>query len=415
MKPLVLTAILALLLPCGAQARTWQIFEDGSGDAPTVQAGIDSAAVGDTVLVGPGTYLEDLNYLGKDIVLTSSSGPEATIIDGSTSGQYWVVLINSGESRAAILERFTITGASVGVRIRNAEPSIISNIIRGNHGGGGIAADDTGQTIWRPRFAENVVQDNSADAIGAGICVTGGVVPEIRNNEILNNTAHLGDGGGIYLRASVSGAVITGNRILGNHADDMGGGIFASWTGAGSGNSGYVISWNIIQGNSSNSIAAAGIRSGGGIYLGSTGAWVHHNTIVENRGYCTSPEGGGGITLCGEVNPRIEQNIVVFNNVGTGIACLDGTTADFHNNLIWGNEPNDLDAACAALWSDNGNITADPDFCDRAGGDFSLGKNSPAITHPAGPLGAIAEPGCEGTVPTRHTTWGWLKSHFKNP
>ena len=37
--------------PQPASGRTWHIFNDGTGDAHTVQAGIDSAAVGDTVLV----------------------------------------------------------------------------------------------------------------------------------------------------------------------------------------------------------------------------------------------------------------------------------------------------------------------------------------------------------------------------
>ena len=46
--------VLLALLASQAQARTWNIKVDGSGDAPTVQAGIDSSAVGDTVQVHPG-------------------------------------------------------------------------------------------------------------------------------------------------------------------------------------------------------------------------------------------------------------------------------------------------------------------------------------------------------------------------
>jgi len=414
MKPLVLTAILALLLPCRAQARTWQIFEDGSGDAPTVQAGIDSAAVGDTVLVGPGTYQGNIDFVGKDVVLKGEQGPLVTRLEGDMAGANYTVAFRSNETRLAMITGFTITGNKLGISVRDAEPTIQNDIIEGNQGGGGIGCSTSMSTVRAPLIQQNIIRSNTSDPTGGGIWVLNCVAPEIVENTIEANKANFGDGGGIYLRASEPGAVITHNLIIGNHADDMGGGIAAGW-GLSAGASNYEISWNLIQGNTSNSRAATGIRSGGGIILAATGAWVHHNTIVENRGYCTSPEGGGGIALCGEVNPLIEQNIVAFNSVGTGIVCLDGSTAQFRNNLVWGNEPNNLDAACAALWGDNGNLSADPDFCDRAGGDFSLGKNSPAITHLAGPLGAIAEPGCEGTVPTRHTTWGWLKSHFRSP
>ncbi|HEV2355066.1 MAG TPA: hypothetical protein VGR89_12540, partial [Puia sp.] len=55
-------------------------------DQPTIQAGINAASNGDTVLVAPGTYKESINFSKKAITLMSSGGPSVTIIDGSNNG-----------------------------------------------------------------------------------------------------------------------------------------------------------------------------------------------------------------------------------------------------------------------------------------------------------------------------------------
>ena len=62
-------------------------------DFPKVQAAIDSAKEGDTVLVAPGRYYENLVFKGQNIVLASEfvrtrdrSTIERTILDGSRPG-----------------------------------------------------------------------------------------------------------------------------------------------------------------------------------------------------------------------------------------------------------------------------------------------------------------------------------------
>ena len=81
-------------------------------DQPTIQAGIDSAINGDTVLVDTGRYVENINFNGKNIVVGSlflttgnTSYISKTVIDGDSSGS--VVTFENGEDSLAILDGFT--------------------------------------------------------------------------------------------------------------------------------------------------------------------------------------------------------------------------------------------------------------------------------------------------------------------
>ena len=118
------------------------------GDYSTIQAGIDAASDGDTVLVSPGTYVENINYGGKNIVVIGED-METTIIDGNQSGS--VVTITGGEDTTAVLNGFTIQNGSAdyggGIYIHGAGPTLKYLIIRNNlagdspQGGGGIGIE----------------------------------------------------------------------------------------------------------------------------------------------------------------------------------------------------------------------------------------------------------------------------------
>src|SRR5438445_404489 len=137
-------------------------------DQPTIQAAINAASNGDTVLVSPGIYVENINFNGKAITVTSSGGPSVTIIDGGQNGS--VVTFDSGETTSSGLN---------GVTIRNGYASYNGSYDSGR--GGGIQIINSSPTV-----TGNVISNNSA-LCGMGIYVDGGS-SVIKNNTISNNT-----------------------------------------------------------------------------------------------------------------------------------------------------------------------------------------------------------------------------------
>lgn len=80
-------------------------------DQATIQAAIDAANNGDTVLVDPGTYFENMNFNGKAITVTSSGGAAVTIIDGGKNGS--VVSFHNSETLKSVLNGFTLQNGEV--------------------------------------------------------------------------------------------------------------------------------------------------------------------------------------------------------------------------------------------------------------------------------------------------------------
>ncbi|MHC4943462.1 MAG: right-handed parallel beta-helix repeat-containing protein [Planctomycetota bacterium] len=192
-------------------------------DYPTIQGAIDASVNGDTIIVRAGTYVENIDFIGKAITLTSELGAEVTTIDGGDVGS--VVTLQSGEGLDSVLDGFTLTNGNAGAGgglycTNNSSPTIMNCTISWNSAtgdGGGVYCQDNSS----PAITGNAIMDNSAVGFGGGICCWDSSSPTIMNNIIAGNSVNRG--GGIY--CYFSSPTIMDSSINGNTANFHGGGI----------------------------------------------------------------------------------------------------------------------------------------------------------------------------------------------
>jgi len=182
-------------------------------DFPSIQAAIDASANGDTVLVSPGTYRENIDFRGKRITVQSESGPESTIIDGGGSGT--VVKFVTREDESTVIRGFTIQNGSQsyeggGIGVSGSSPKILGNRIINNLGCG-ISVN-----FGSPVIQGNTISHNQRTCgVGAGAIYLGGSSsPQVLDNIISDNTG--GSTGGAIIDWSADKAVIRNNIIMGN-------------------------------------------------------------------------------------------------------------------------------------------------------------------------------------------------------
>ncbi|PYX00788.1 MAG: hypothetical protein DMG89_03510 [Acidobacteria bacterium] len=350
------------------------------GDQPTIQGGIDAANNGDTVLVAPSTYYENINFKGKAITVTSSAGAAQTIIDGGQKAS--VVTFNSFEGTNSVISGFTLqngsdvsstTSLGGGIFIDYASPKILNNIIQNNassFGGAGILV-----YFSSPVVQGNIIRNNYSPGysgvIGGGIYVLGGGAAQIIGNLIASNsTAPSGSGGGIGLNGAGT-PVIKNNTISGNVTGraSEGGGIWINASAA-------MIIQNLIYNNSADQ--AGGID----IFSGDTGLLIVSNTIVNNSVASSSPLGSAiyvqngvaqvvGNLLIGPLQQSASYSAVYCENTNQPFPF-------FSNDAFTPSSGAGFSGACSGQGGQNGNISADPLFVNAAS-DFHLQPTSPAI------------------------------------
>jgi hypothetical protein len=307
----VVQAALGLVawLPAGASAATICVNPAGGACQRTIQGGVDTAGLGDTVTVGPGVYYENVNVPpGKDGLKIVGAGKVATILDASP---------------------FTDRGiahnqAALAIHSGNVQ---LKNLTIRNGSADGVSVVGPGAVIQGVQFTGQPV---------AGVHLN----PSARNAQILANEFHLSSSGvvttaygtvvkgnvitdadqfGIYAEAGSDGLQVVSNRIANV--------VFAIHATA----NGVLVSGNEIRSPEFAGVQVTGIApviqrnriTGGGNYgisASCTGACfggsVALNTVTSSR-FAILVDSDGGLSLVDNVAQRTGFGLLVVGNAMT--------------------------------------------------------------------------------------------------
>jgi nitrous oxidase accessory protein NosD len=360
-------SLLAVAMPATA-ASTLSV----PADFASVQAAIDAAADGDTILVSPGEYHERIDFRSKDVTVASTDGAAATVLDGDSLGT--VVVMNADPAESPTLRGFTVRNGRAtfedgysggGVKTSGGAAVIEDNVVTGNatcDSGGGIEARFSHAVIRRNRIEGNGQSLCSGGAGGGGVFIGGAGAVQLVDNVIAGN-AHGSAGGGVSLFAAGS-PTIARNVIQDNTGGGQGGGIWIV------NNSDAQIEDNLIVGNSAS--------AGGGVYWlvpsGSRGPALVNNTIVGN----VAASGSALLADGFDAAARVANNVLV----GAGSSVLHcGSLNDPNppviefNDVVYTGDGARYGGLCADRTGTAGNVSVDPGFADG----HRLSPSSPLV------------------------------------
>ena len=302
----------------------------------TIQAAVNAAVSGDTVLLADGTYTGagdvDIDFGGKNITLTSQNGPAKTIINcaGSKTANHRGFYLHRGETRAAlsgvtVKNGFETTDDGGGLKIQGAGVTVQNCTFQNNtaHYGGGIFNSGSGFTVSlstctvTANIAEGIGDSangsGGANGNGGGIASTGGDAVTLTNCQVTQNTARSdandgddGGGGGVYSITSGAGSftmtscTLTKNDTQGRQGDgifssnqNQAGGAFTltncTISGNGSAGDASPAVYNITQGQGSGAITMTGctVSSNNGV------------GVTNRTGSGNDNDNGGPISVAG--------------------------------------------------------------------------------------------------------------------
>lgn len=387
-------------------------------DQPTIQAGIDAAAAGDTVIVSPGTYTEALDFKGKAITVTSgavsASDPAvaATILrqTGNSLGFNPIAVFHNGEDTRSTLNGFTIqtqgpvySGIDVEGSVSlvsatavdaNSIQNVFSSAVHTTYTAGAPTISNNGfsGTAQAIGLVGGVIEGNIFSGMNATSVVFAGVQANSAPTEA--NDIH----GNVFTgNTTTNHVLVSANALIYNNVFQRN--VVSPYTSASSKqrNSTSLISiaqpavfaGNLITQNQADDVVAYGGGGGMALLINNTlaaniasvdcgASCVVHQVVIEKH----SAYAGNDYILANNIfqTATPEQMIACQDDIhGPYTPALQDTLGVDHNLFSFPPGGGVLDASCRVQVVNAGNLYEAPEFADAAHGDYRPGANSPAV------------------------------------
>jgi len=371
--------VFVLLLPgvWSAGAAIHHVAPDGSGDFPTIQAAIDAAVDGDTILLSDGVFTgegnRDLDLAAKAITLASQSDQAAACIldcGGSEAEPHRAVWCDDRIDEGTVIRDLTLRGGwepddGGAIFLEGAHPSIIGCIFTENWAtdGGAIACRGTAS----PQITGCTFVANTADNGGA-LHLSEYASPQITGCDFEQNVVNF-QAGAVYCEDDVT-PLLDNCLFRGNTTPYRAGGLLTD------GGAGPIVLTGCTFTANQATIGAAAFT------CGTSTAEYYNCSFIGND---ASMNGAGLYTAC-HGTAILERTLVAWSVSGQGVFEESLSEITLVCCDIYGNAGGDWIERIADQLGVNGNIEADPLLCNLGAGDFTLHHDSPCLPgrHPDG-------------------------------